>query len=91
MESFLGYWEVWHMVLATWLFFIVFRFMPYNKHKVFLAVLAVALAWELSEIVWNQAAYATWRAQFINSGKDMLAALIAVAVSAVIVKNRNLI
>ena len=90
LSQLFGYWEMWHFLLATWLFFIFLRYIPnITIQKAFLLVLAVALAWELAEFIWNRDAYSTFQAQFINSAKDMGAALISVGVSAIIVKGKR--
>lgn len=91
MVEWFGYWEVWHVVLATWLFLFIWRFYPYNKQRVFLWVLAIAVGWELSEIVWNQGAYSGWRHQFGNSMKDILGALLAIGVTTSITAKKRLL
>jgi hypothetical protein len=76
MVDWFGYWEVWHVVLAMILTLVLMRFYPYSKQRVLLWVLAIALAYELSEVLWNADAYNGWRHQFGNSMKDIIAALI---------------
>ena len=83
LKKIFGYWEVWHMVLATWLYIIFFQFV-FNGHKQlsFLAVLGVALLWEIVEYFYehnkNFESYGGERkAFFVNSMKDMLAALVS--------------
>jgi hypothetical protein len=91
MVEWFGYWEVWHVALASWLTLIGMRIWPYYKQKVLLFVLVVAVGYELSEIIWGQSAYATWRHQFGNSMKDVLAALIGFSAVAIATVNRKLL
>ena len=78
-----GYWEVWHLVLATWLYIIVFMYV-WDGHKQLslLSVMGVAILWEIGEFFWEQSkgfeSYSGNRkAFFINSFKDLLAALVS--------------
>lgn len=82
LKNIFGYWEVWHIVLATWLYIIFFQFV-YNGHKQlsFLSVIGVAIVWEVIEYFWEQhknfeSYNGDKKAFFVNSMKDMLAALV---------------
>ena len=74
MIKFIGYWEVWHLVLAMILYLGLYRFIE-HKQLCFLIVLGVALLWEIAEYFWNLKAYKDKRAFVVNSYKDMLMAL----------------
>jgi len=91
MTTFFGYWEVWHVVLAAWLTILVMRFYPYEKQKVIYWVLGIAIAYEISEIFWNQGAYTGWRHQFGNSMKDIVAAMVGMAGVFLATVNRKLL
>jgi hypothetical protein len=86
IKKIFGYWEVWHMVLATWLY-LIFFFHIWDGHKQlsFLCVLAVALLWEIVEFFWEQSkGFESYngnrKAFFVNSFKDLLAALVSCVV-----------
>ncbi len=88
LRSLFGYWEVWHIVLATWLFMaIYFARFPFNyywklinrrpfKQLTFLTVLAIAVIWEVLESQWNTQSYPNVKAFVLNSYKDLLAAVV---------------
>ena len=83
LKSIFGYWEMWHMVLATWLYLIFFQF-AYNGHKQlsFLTVMGIAVLWEVAEYLWESAKdFKSYKgdkkAFFVNSMKDLGAALVS--------------
>ncbi len=75
LSKFIGYWEVWHLVLAMILFMIAYRFVGY-KQMAFLIVIAVAVLWEIAEYFWNIKAYKDKKHFLLNSYKDLGMALI---------------
>lgn len=82
LKKIFGYWEVWHIVSATWLYIIFFQFV-YDGHKQlsFLSVIGVAIIWEVIEYFWEQhknfESYGgNKKVFFVNSMKDLLAALV---------------
>ena len=89
LRNFFGYWEVWHIVLAIWLWLMIFfqRF-PMNyltgwakpilsKHKTTLLVLLIAVIFECVQPLWG---YGYTKAHFANSFKDLLAALVGIVI-----------
>ena len=83
LKKLFGYWEVWHIVLATWLYLIFFLYV-YNGHKqlTLLSVMGVAILWEVGEYFWEQnKGFESYngdrKAFFINSFKDLLGALLS--------------
>ena len=75
MIKFIGYWEVWHLVLSMPLFMIAYRLVGY-KQMAFLIVIAIAVLWEVAEFFWNLKAYKDFKHFLLNSYKDLLMALI---------------
>ncbi len=88
LTALFGYWEVWHIVLASWLFMAVYfaRF-PFNyywglinrvpfKQLTLFTVMGIAIIWEVLEAQWNVKSYPNVKAFILNSYKDLLAALV---------------
>jgi hypothetical protein len=102
LRSLFGYWEVWHVVLATWLFmWIYFARFPMNylwkligripfKQLTFLIVIAIAILWEILEAQWNLKSYPNFRAFLLNSYKDLLAALVGSVVSIFMIPEKRI-
>jgi len=80
IKKLFGYWEVWHIVLSMILYMIVYRFLYIqnidNRQFSFIVVMVIALLYEGTEFIWNRTGYKNLRHQFLNSMKDMLAALL---------------
>jgi len=78
-----GYWEVWHMVLATWLYIFLFNYVwNENKQLSLISVMGVAIIWEILEYFREQVkGFESYngnrKAFFLNSIKDLLAALVS--------------
>ena len=101
LKSLFGYWEVWHVVLAGWLWAILyFQRFPANYYFKLLGrrptkqicsftVLGVALLYELIEPTWNLSAYPSARALLLNSFKDMASAALSVVVGIILFKDRS--
>jgi hypothetical protein len=82
LKKLFGYWEVWHLALAPYAYIIFYNWQDGHKQKAFLLTMALALLWELGEWAWQsykkyEAYGGSGRAFFVNSMKDMLAALLA--------------
>ena len=75
MKKIIGYWEVWHLVLAMVLYLGLYRFID-HKQLCMIIVMGVAVLWEVSEYFWNLKAYKDFRHFLLNSYKDLLMALI---------------
>lgn len=75
MKKFIGYWEVWHLVLALILYMGLYRFID-NKQLCMIIVMGIALVWEVAEFFWNLAAYKSVKHFLLNSYKDIGMALI---------------
>ena len=84
LKKIFGYWEVWHIVLATWLYLFFFLYV-YDGHKqlTLLTVMGIAIVWEyLIEFLWEtykkfESYNGNRKAFFLNSLKDLLAALVS--------------
>jgi hypothetical protein len=75
MQKIIGYWEVWHLVLAMILYMALYRFID-HKQLCTIIVMGVALLWEVAEYFWNLKAYKDKKHFILNSYKDMAMALI---------------
>ena len=84
IQKLIDYWSVWHLLLATWLFLILHRFL-HDLQAAFACTMAIALAWELQELIWNRKAYANMKAQLKNSLIDIGMALIACVFCALVI------
>ena len=73
--KFIGYWEVWHLVLAMILYMGLYRFIE-HKQLCMMVVMGVAILWEVLEYFWNLKAYKDKRHFLLNSYKDLGMALI---------------
>lgn len=86
IKQIFDYWSVWHLLLATYAYLIAhFRF-EFSKHESYIAVLALAIVWEALEWTWNRDAYATKKAMLKNNIIDIGMALVAITVTAVLIK-----
>ena len=75
MKKFIGYWEVWHLVLAMILYIGLYRFID-HKQLCLTIVMGTAVLWEVAEFFWNLSAYKSVKHFLLNSYKDVLMALI---------------
>ncbi len=76
-----------HMILATWLFIIAFRW--YRKLQAFIIVLGVAIAWEAAELLYNLDAYSGFNHFLRDTLYDLIAALIACTISILLLKDKD--
>jgi len=80
LKSVIGYWEVWHLALSMPAFMIAIRFF-HTEQKAFMAVMALALLWEIGEWIYEKSTgYKSYNGSVYNfkknSLKDLLMALI---------------
>ena len=76
-----------HLVLATWLFVILFRW--FNKQKAFLFTMTVALLWEFAEYFYNLDAYKNIKHWKLDTLYDLGAALIACVICIFLLKDKK--
>jgi len=76
-----------HLFLATWLYTILFRW--FDKQRVFLFTMGVAIVWEVTEYFYNLDAYANIQHWKLDTLLDLGAALIACFVCTLILKDKT--
>ena len=76
-----------HLLLATWLFIILFRWL--NKRNSMLIVLGVAVIWEGAEYFYNLDAYTSLDHWQLDTLYDLIAATIGCLVCMVVLKEKR--
>jgi hypothetical protein len=83
MIKYIGYWEVWHLVLAIILYMGLYKFIE-HKQLCFIIVMGIAVGYEVGEYFWNLKAYKDTKHFLLNSYKDLGMALIGSLVCVVL-------
>jgi hypothetical protein len=76
-----------HLLLATWLFAIVFRWL--NKRYTTIVVLGIAVLWEGAEYFYNLDAYSNIDHWMLDTLYDLIAATIGCIVCLVVLKEKK--
>ena len=76
-----------HLILATWLFLIAYRWL-YKKYTV-VVVMGVAILWEVAEYFYNMDAYSNIMHWKKDTLLDLGAALIACVLCVLILKDKQ--
>jgi len=92
MSNYIDIWTGFHLSLASWGFILCWRLFKrfYNVLKLsFAVVIAVALCWEALEFVWDAGAYASVQRHLINSFFDLVTAVIACGITAILIGGKE--
>ena len=72
MQRLIGYWEVWHLALSMPAFMIAIKFL-HTKQKAVMAVMALALLWEVGEWIYEKSTrYKSYGGDVYNFKKNAL-------------------
>ena len=72
MIKLIGYWEVWHLALSMPAFMIAIRLLE-TKQKAVMAVMALALLWEVGEWIYEKSTgYKSYSGSVYNFKKNSL-------------------
>ena len=86
MKEIIDYWDMWHLLLATWLFIGLYFIWPkLNLKYTFLIALGIAIGWEAIEYFYNIESYSSYNAFYKNSLKDLLMALVSITFCSVVI------
>ena len=83
-----------HLILATYLFIIILRWIPANwmlyrterKRTAFMYTMIIAIIWEGAEYFYNRGAYADMKHYLTDTATDLLAAAAACTIIVILFK-----
>jgi len=84
MIRLIGYWEVWHLALSMPAFMIAIRLLE-TKQKAVMAVMALALLWEVGEWVYEKSiGYKSYSGSVYNFKKNALKDLLMALIGSIV-------
>jgi len=84
MIRLIGYWEVWHLALSMPAFMIAIRLLE-TKQKAVMAVMALALLWEVGEWVYEKSTgYKSYSGSVYNFKKNALKDLLMALIGSIV-------
>jgi len=84
LKKIFGYWEVWHLALSMPAFMVAIRLLE-TKQKAVMAVMALALLWEVGEWVYEKSTgYKSYSGSVYNFKKNALKDLLMALIGSIV-------